>query len=224
MKRLFSLLLACIAMAPLSTFSQDEFEYVQVLDDPRYSLTNRFHFDLELTSLPLDAYYKPLMMEGSLSYQMSDRFSWEAIRLGYPLMVHDTGLNRSVERAVDGALEEALADVNEDVTVTGFRSDTSKELRDIRYKASSTLYLNLLYSKSNWFNQQIVYHFWQVGAGPFFADMKSEKQYGVDLSARVRFFLTQNWMLNLRGGMGFGFNSKAPTQLLFFSIGGGFAL
>ena len=209
----------CMNAIPFALDAQDEFEFVQVLDDPRFSLTDRFSFDFEIASLPLDAYFKPIMAEASVSYQFSDRFSWEALRLGYPLYVHDTGLNKTIANQLN---EEIRAlDPDADLVAEG---DTSKELRDLRYTASSTLYLNLLYSKSNWFNQQIVYHFWQVGAGPFFADMKHEKQYGVNLSARVRFFITQHWMLNLRGGMGFGLNSKAPNQILFFSVGGGFAL
>lgn len=215
------LALLCMTAFPYQLSAQDEFEFVQVLDDPRYSLTNRFSFDFEIASLPLDAYFKPLMAEASVSYQFSDRFSWEALRLGYPLYVHDTGLNKTFDNQVQQAVREILDDPDLALDAEG---DTSKELRDLRYTASSTLYLNLLYSKSNWFNQKVVYHFWQVGAGPFFADMKHEKQYGVNLSARVRFFLTQHWMLNLRGGMGFGLNSKAPDQILFFSLGGGFAL
>ncbi|TVQ77928.1 MAG: hypothetical protein EA369_08115 [Bradymonadales bacterium] len=220
MKILHSLvmtLFVCAAFPLSNSFAQDEFEFVQVLDEPRYSLTKRFHFDLEISSLPLDAYYKPLMIELGASYQLSDSFSWEMARFSYPLFVHDTGLNRSVENLVNPLQEEL------DKTEL-YRGTTSKELKDIRYKVSSTLFLNLLYSKSNWFNQQIVYHFWQVGAGPFYSDMKHEKQYGVDLAARVRFFIDNRWMLNLRGGMGFGFNSKAPRQILFFSVGGGFAI
>jgi len=193
--------------------SQDEFEYVEVLDEPHYSLTNRFHFDLELATLPLDAYYKPLLLEAAASYQFHELFSLEIIRFGFPFYVHDTGLNNQIAALVTAADPDNPQG-----------SDTSKELRDMRYRLSSTLFLNLLYSKSNWFNREIVYHFWQVGIGPSFADMKHAKQYGVDLTARVRFFLSNRWMLNMRGGMSFGFNSDAPSQMLFFSVGGGVAL
>jgi len=191
--------------------AQDEFEEVRVLDHPRYSLTKRIALDAELSFLPLDAYYKPLMIDVAASYQLTDWFAWEVARLSWSLTNYDTGLNSSINARIEDFTEEPVD------------TKIDQSFEKLKYKISSTAFFNLLYSKSNFFNQAIVYHYWQAGLGFGFYDLDFEKQQSLDVVLRARFFINRNFMLNLRGGHSFGFNSKAPKNISFLSLGGGFA-
>lgn len=197
-----SLIWAGVA-AQESAPEQDEFQKIKVLEHPRYSLTDRFVFDVGFSYLPLDAYYKPALVEASVAYQPTDLFSWDMIRFGYKMYNQDTGLKASVEAQTGRTLIDPT-------------------IRTFKYRLASHGYLNLLYSKSNFFNMQTVYHQWQIGGGPSFYHMK-HNQYGVDLAFRVRFFVNDSFLLNLFGGHTIGFSSKAPRQILSFGLGGGFA-
>jgi len=190
--------------------AQDEFEKVQVLESPRFSLLNRFAFDANLTFLPLDAYFKPIILEGAVTYQPSDLLSWEIARFGYAIHNFDTGLETSVNAQ--------LAPVSKSV------DPNDLSFSKMRYRASSTLFLNMLYSKSNFFNRSITYHQWEVGAGPAYYDMDGKDQFGIDLVLKVRFFLDNSWSVNIRGGQTIGFKSKVPKNITFLSLGVGFAL
>src|SRR5437868_4944948 len=87
------------AVGLLSTArAQDEFEKVEVLDHPHYSLTKRISLGAEFTYLPLDAYYKPMLIEGTLSYQFTDFLSWEVGRFGYSLANYNTGLSANINQ------------------------------------------------------------------------------------------------------------------------------
>jgi|GEM_PF-5092717 len=212
----YLLVVVCIGLleifVPIQTNAQDEFEKVQVLDHPRYSLTHRFLVDAEFSFLPLDAYYKPIMLEVATSYQFSDWFSWEIARFGYAIYNYDTGLNNAIQ-----------AKIQQEANDPSIRTVTSTDLKNTKFKASSTAFLNLLYSKSNWFNQLVVYHYWQAGVGFSYYDLDQHKQLSMDLVLRARFFLNKHFMLNLRGGHSFGFSSKAPRNISFLGLGGGFA-
>jgi len=197
--------------------AQDEFEKVEVLDHPRYSLTQRFNVDSELTFLPLDAYYKPLLVDLAASYQFNDFFSWEVIRGGLPIYKHNTKLNSQIESAV----QKQTGD-------TGIVIVDDDRMKKLQYRVSSTGFLNLLYSKSNFFNKGVVYHYWQAGFGASYWDFKkgskkAQKQYGVDLVLRARFFLSEQFMVNLRLAQTVGFNSKAPKNIISLGTGAGFA-
>jgi len=190
-------------------YAQDEFERVQVLDHPRYTLMDKIVLDLDLDFLPLDGYVKPIFVEAAVSYQWEDWFSIEPVRIGYALYNHDTGLKKSIEASLQQqapgfALEESV-------------------LKKMRFMAGSNVYLNLLYSKSNFFNQAVAYHYWQVGGGIIYYDMTRKKQVGVDLSMRVRFFISEKMTFNLRGGQSIGFNSDAPSNITHIGLGLGYA-
>ncbi|PIR23894.1 MAG: hypothetical protein COV44_00330 [Deltaproteobacteria bacterium CG11_big_fil_rev_8_21_14_0_20_45_16] len=214
MRNLHSYLLLILGASLLSTSlqAQDEFERVEVLDHPRFSLTNRLVIDADLSFLPLDAYYKPILVDIAASYQFTDWFSWEVARLSWSLTNYDTGLNDVIQAKIQ---EEA-----EDPTI---RTTTDQSLKDTTYKVSSTGFINLLYSKSNWFNNAVVYHYWQAGVGFGMYQLDYEMQQTLDLVLRARFFLNEHFMLNIRGGHSFGFNSNAPKNISFLSLGGGFA-
>jgi len=190
--------------------AQDEFEAVEVLDSPRYSLTGKFTFDLDLTFLPLDGYVKPTMAEVAVSYQLNDFLAFEPLRVGYAFYNHDTGLKKSVDRAAS--------------VVAGRNVETGESpLKDMRYHLGTAVFANLLYSKSNLFNTGIVYYYWQVGSGISYYDMDEKKQIGLDLQMRVRFFLNDRTTLNIRGGHTIGFKSDAPDNLTFLGVGVGLA-
>ncbi len=215
MKTIF-LMVSILSVPIFSTHAEepqkpaDEFEKTEVLDKPRYSLTNRFAFDLGLNFMPLDAFYKPILLEGAVSYQFSDWISWEIVRAGYSLHNVNTGLTGAVERQMTVAAG------------TPQTLSTNQELKKMRYRVGSMVYFNLLYSKSNWFNKSIVYHYWQVGGGPMFYDMKKHHQMGAELALRVRFFINNTWLLDLRGGHTIGFR-KGPKQITSLGAGAGFA-
>jgi hypothetical protein len=202
----FLVMSALTLMVPL--FAQDEFEEVRVLDHPRYSLTRRLSFDADFNFLPLDAYFKPLLAEVSASYQPADWFSWEIARFGYSLVNIDTGL--------EGSMNVLAAPKQVD--------ERDLKLKDMKYHASSTGFFNLLYSKSNFFNQGITYYYWQIGSGVSYFSMKGGSQIGMDLGIRVRFFLNDHFNLTLRGGQTVGFKSGLPKNIMFMGLGVGFAI
>jgi len=192
-------------------FAQDEFEEIKILDNPRYSLTDKFTLDVDLTFLPLDGYYKPIIAEAALNYQLNDLLAVEIARIGYSFYNHDTGLKKSIERKIQnetGNSSYALED---------------QALADMRYHVGTAAYVNLLYSKSNFFNSAIVYHQWQLGSGISYYDMDKTSQMTLDLSMRVRFFLSEKVTLNIRGGHSIGFKSDAPRNLTFLGMGVGLA-
>lgn len=207
-KHLFSRICCILVLfgSAVPTMAQDEFEKVEVLDHPRYTLNDRFVLDLEISFLPLDAYYKPLNVETALSYQFTDFFTWEGVRVGYSLTNIDTGLKTAIERDNPGsAVTSAL------------------ELGDFRYKVGTAGYVNLLYSKSNLFNRSIIYHYWQVGLGTTYYDFTDTSQVTADVNVRVRFFLTDYLTANVRVGQSFGFKSGAPKSITNVGLGVGFA-
>ncbi len=200
----------------MSVLAQDEFEQVKVLENAKYSLTNRFVFDADFSFLPLDAYYKPILAEAAMTYQFADLFAWEVGRFGYSLHNYDT--------KVEGAFNAALGDA---VKSNGNRpqiSENDLRLKDFRYRATSTLLMNLLYSKSNFFNRSISYHLWQIGVGGSYYNFKSKYQTGIDVVLRVRFFFNDHWNMTLRGGHTIGFMKGAPKSITFLGLGAGFAL
>jgi len=158
----------------------------------------------------LDAFYKPLLLDVGLQYQLSDLISFDILRFGYSAINLNTGLQTSIEN-------EVTKDIGRNVDLE------NRVFKDFRFRVSSDVYLNLLYSKSNFFNRKIVYHQWQVGGGLSYFDFKSKKQVAVDLAARVRFFIDNNWLFNINLGHSIGFNSGAPQQIMSIGIGGGFA-
>lgn len=195
------------ALIAKSILAQDEFEQVKVLDHPRYSLTDRVNLDADFTFLPLDGYYKPLLLEVAVSYQPVDWFSWEVARFGYSLVNIDSGLEGGINAL---ATPKRVAD--EDVL-----------LKDMQMHFASTGYFNILYSKSNFFNQGVAYYYWQLGSGVSYYKMKHGKQIGTDIAMRVRFFLNDRFNLNLHGGDTIGFTSDGPKNIMFLGLGVGFA-
>jgi hypothetical protein len=189
--------------------AQDEFEQVKVLDHPRFSLTDRFNVDLDFTFLPLDAYYKPLLIEGAISYQPVDWFSWEIGRFGYSL----TNINSGLESTINALATPRRV------------NDEDLKLKELQYHAASIGYINLLYSKSNFFNQSIVYYYWQLGSGVSYYRMKHGDQLGLDVAMRVRFFINNHISINLHGGDTVGFKDKSsgPKNIMFLGLGAGFA-
>ncbi len=203
--------LMLVSSAVVAQTPADEFDRTQVLDKQRYSLTGRFVFDGGLTFLPLDAYYKPILLEGALSFQPFDWLAIELIRFGWSVHNYDTGLTNAIERKVS-------AD-----TGTPYTLNSDQELNDMRYRVGSAVYFNLLYSKSNWFNQAVVYHYWQAGVGGYYYDMKTKKQVAAELALRARFFINNHILLNIYGGHSFGFKSEAPRNIMSLGAGVGFA-
>lgn len=196
-------------LCSLPAFATDDFEKIQVLDHPRYTLNNRFTLDVDLTFLPLDGYYKPLMIEAATSYQWDDFFSLEILRVGYSLINHDTGLKKGIENSLRASGNGAtIAD---------------SPLHDMRYHVSSAAFMNILYSKSNFFNDSVLYHYWQVGGGVSYYNMKDKYQVAIDLEMRVRFFLNENTTLNIRGGHSIGTSSDVPDNITFLGVGVGLA-
>ncbi len=211
MKQIYSLqaiLVACLTINNL--WAQDQFEEVEVLDHPRFSLTDKIVLDVDLNFLPLDGYVKPIMVDVAVQYQISDFIALEPVRFGYSLYNHDTGLKKSIENVVS-------AETGQSVTLD------EPALKDMKYHVGSAAYLNLLYSKSNFFNRSISYHYWQVGAGIDYYNMDAKDQIGLTLATRVRFFLNDSVTFNIRGGHTIGFKSDAPDNITFLGMGVGFA-
>lgn len=199
------------AFAPQEAFAQDEFEKVEVLDFPRFSLTKRFTLDLDLTFLPLDAYYKPLLIDVAGSYQFNDWFTLEALRFGVSLLEHDTGLASAIQTETREAGAEFIV------------SPEDQRLREMQWRIGSAGMFNLLYSKSNWFNSSIVYHYWQAGAGMTYWGLDSKNQISLDLIVRARFFLNDTFTINIRGAHSIGFKSDAPQNITQLGVGTGIA-
>jgi hypothetical protein len=157
------------------------------------------------------------------SYQFNNYISWEFARIGFPIYKHNTKLNKQIESVVrDQTGDNSLALTTDD------------RMNKFNFRVGSSVYFNLLYSKSNFFNKAVVYHYWQAGLGASFWDfdssvrpdgkkLKAQRQYAADLNLRARFFLNENFMINLRFAHSIGFNSKAPSNMIQLGLGGGFA-
>lgn len=212
MKKFFRII-AILGFFPLSLLAQEgdfQADPVRVLENPKYSLKEKFHIDLNLMNLPLDAYYKPLTAELAGSYQFNDFLTWEALRIGINMASIGTGLKSDIE--------SQLPQGQNKLTIEG-----SEDMKNLRYYMGSTAYLNLLYSKSNFFNRKIIYHQWQVGAGPTFVDMDEEKQFGLEFSVRVRFFIDDRFNANIRLGHSIGLTNDHQRNISFIGLGGGIA-
>lgn len=209
LKNAFSIILGFVVMATAAVYAEDEktFDEIQVLDHPRYSLNGRFNLDIDFTLLPLDAYYKPVLLESALSYQFNDVFAVEIARFGYSLSNINTGLYQSYS----------------DLSTRVGEIPKERDLADLKYKVGSAVFVNLLYSKSNFFNLATVYHNWQVGGGMTYFNMGSKSQIGADLLLKVRFFLTEDTTLNLHGGHTIGLNADQAQNITQMGLGIGFA-
>lgn len=207
-----SVLTGAALFVSMNAYAQDEFEEVKVLDHPKYSLTGRFSVDADIVYLPLDAYYKPILGEIAVSFQPVDWFSWEVGRFGYSLTNYDTGFYTIINNRLAGTGKEF--DPNDPTLIN----------KDLRFHASSTGYFNLLYSKSNFFNQAIVYHYWQLGTGVSYYDFKQKSQTALDIVLRARFFFHKHFMVQIRGGHSIGFNEDTPGNITFLGLGVGFAI
>lgn len=217
MMKMISILSLVLTTVAGSLFAQEQkpLDDVKVLEHPRYSLLDRLTLDLTFTSLPLDAFYKPFLVEVGASYQFHELFSWDVIRFGYSLGNLNTGLKKSIENEANRELEEK-----------GISQDISLEdgaLKKMRYRISSHGFVNILYSKSNLFNRAIVYHQWQLGTGLSYYDMDKKSQIAIDLEARVRFFVNDQWLVHVHGGHSIGFKSGAPKNIMTLGAGVGFA-
>lgn len=208
--------------------AQDEFERVEVLDNPRYSLNHRFVVDGDLTYYPVDAFYKPITGDIAVSYQFHDFFSWEVVRFGYSLTNYDTKLNNTIAAVATNYADEQVKKVDSTKDAEPLEGTTSEELKKFKFRVGSTAFFNLLYSKSNFFNLKTVYHYWQAGLGASYFDLgktsqgESKNQISLDLVLRARFFLNQHFMTNIRGGYSFGLKKDVPQQMVFLTGGVGY--
>jgi len=185
-----------------SLSAQDKYQDVKVVEDRHFSLTKRFFLDLDFSALPLDAYFKPLVVEGAIGYQFHDLWGWEVIRAGYSLSNFDTGLAKDIERDVDA-------------------KPRLPSIENFRFKLASIPYVNLFYSKSNLLNLKVMYHQWQIGAGPSYYDMDGKNQFALDFVGRGRLLITEHVMLNLHVGYSLGFKSDASQHIMFLGVGAG---
>ena len=207
LKNLFQTVCATTVLS-FSVVYADDFEKIEVLDKPRFTLKDKLTLDLDLTFLPLDAYYKPILLEVAANYQFTDFFQLEALRVGLSLLNHDTGLESGFESLI----------------AAGKRIDDSQlVLKDLVYKVSSSGFFNLLYSKSNFFNSAVAYHYWQVGGGFSYYGMKNASQIGLDVIMRVRFFINERTTFNIRAGHTIGVKPDAPRNISFIGLGVGYA-
>jgi hypothetical protein len=204
--RTYLFLLISTLIIQTASVAADEFEKIEVLDKPRFTLKDKLTLDLDLSFLPLDAYYKPVLLEVAANYQFNDFFQLEALRFGLSLINFDTGFEKSIESII--APGQRIED---------------QALKTLRYRVSSAGFFNLLYSKSNFFNSAVAYHYWQIGGGFSYYDMKIEKQMGLDLIMRVRFFLDERTTFNIRAGHTIGLNPNAPRNISFIGLGVGYA-
>lgn len=185
--------------------AQDPYDRVEVLEERRYSLAGRFHFDLGLDALPLDAYAKPIAVEAAAAYSFNDLWTWEIARGGYSLIETDSGLESDIFKQTGASLPEKPL------------------MKSLRFFAGSMVYANLLYSKSNFFNQAIIYHQWSLGAGPIYYDLDRETQIGAEVAAKVRFFMGDHLSSYLRASYSYGFKSNAAKNIMHLGAGLGFA-
>ena len=193
--------LAFLGKFESSLYAQDA---VKVVESYRYSLKDRVTIDFGVSSLPLDAFKKPLQVDLGVSYQFSDFFTWDVVNAGYTFLNFDTGLKSDIEDQTEVEVDEG-------------------SIKDLSFRVSSRGYLNLLYSKSNWFNRGIVYHLWQVGTGATYFHMGKKKQIGADLVVRGRFFLSDHVTFNVTAGHSIGIRSSGPRGIMNVGLGFSYA-
>lgn len=183
--------------------SDDVFERAQVLDNPRYPLQKRFMGDLGISWLPQDSFYKPIFVEATGTYSWSDFWGVEA-RAGYILTANGTGLQAQLEKE------------------TGQKVETEGVLyKDAQMKLGASALMHFFYSKSNFFNRAIVYHFWSLGLGPAFLKTEKKSQFGAEASLLVRVVLWERSMLNLRFAYMRGFQSGLAKDVISVGMGAG---
>ena len=197
---------AFVALAFLSQFewSLSAQDAVKVVESYRYSLKDRVTIDFGVSSLPLDAFKKPLQVDLGVSYQFSDFFTWDVVNAGYTFLNFDTGLKNDIEDQTEVEVDEG-------------------SVKDLSFRVSSRGYLNLLYSKSNWFNRGIVYHLWQIGTGATYFHMGKNKQIAGDVVVRGRFFLNDHVTFNVAAGHSIGIRSSGPRGIMNVGLGFSYA-
>jgi hypothetical protein len=180
---------------------------VKVVESYRYSFQDRIALDVGFSSLPLDAFRKPLQFDLGISTQLSELFTWDLLNVGVTVFNFDTGLKSKIED--DASNSSSMVSVDEG------------SIRDLSLRFSTRGYLNLLYSKSNWFNRGIVYHLWQVGSGVSYFHMGDSKQVAIDLNIRGRFFLNDDVTFNVTAGHSLGVLNGASRGIM--NVGMGFS-
>jgi hypothetical protein len=189
----------------IGTVYADEFDKVKVLEDRAYSRNKRFSLDVGVNNLPLDAYYKPVIVEAAGSYQFNDQLIWEFARAGYSIVNFNTGLEKDIRDR------------------TSYLYDPPPVMKKARLVAGSTMYWNFLYGKSNFFNHRILYHQWQVGGGISYYDLTRKSQIAASLALKVNFFINNRYSIYLKGGHDIGLLSGAPRNISHLGIGSGYA-
>lgn len=71
------------AIAQAAEYQPDDVGEVEAIQNRTYHLGQEF--DLSLSLMPYDAFYKSIAPEGAYSFHFSDVIAWEAIRFGYGL-------------------------------------------------------------------------------------------------------------------------------------------
>lgn len=208
-KRVMSTAWLATALLILSFEVASAQDKVKVVESYRYSFQDRISLDVGISSLPLDAFRKPIQFDLGVSAQFSEFFTWDVLNVGVTLHNFDTGLKGKIEN--DASNTSSTVSVDEG------------SIKDLTLRFSTRGYLNLLYSKSNWFNRGIVYHLWQVGSGVSYFHMGNSKQVGIDLNIRGRFFIDDNVTFNVTAGHSIGLLNDAARGIMNVGLGFSYA-
>ena len=203
MKIIYSLLVfVAVSLSSLQA-AEDIFEKARVLDHPRYPVSEKWTASAGFSWLPLDPYFKPILLEAAVSYHFSDFYGWEIARAGFSIWNFDTGLEDSIEIQSNTTIQSGLY------------------FNDAQFKVGTSGLVHLLYSKSNFLNRSIVYHYWTLGLGPSLVYCKNKNFLGLEASALVNFFLASQATLQLRGAYMLGFSGTQGINIVSLGAGGG---
>jgi hypothetical protein len=205
-KKVFILLsLAQIVFLGATTFA-DEYDKVKVLEDRQFNVDKKYSFHLGIEHLPMDAYYKPLVLDIGGSYRINDHFIWEVAHFGWSLSNLNTGLQKDIETQTNG-----------------YRYDPPPVMKKFRFDTGSKIYWDFLYGKSNFTNRKVIYHQWLLGGGFNYFYMTRKSQIAAEVSLKVNFFVSEHYSIFIRGAHNIGFLKGAPKNITVLGLGAGFS-
>jgi outer membrane beta-barrel protein len=129
-----TLLLIALCVPALSWAQSEELENPGTIAAVQERLYRMDHeLTLSVGVLPLDAFYKGLMVQAGYAYHFNDTFAWQIVRAAYSYNIN-TGLTNQLERDFG-------------VQPTAFQ--------EVQYFAGSDLVWSPLYGKGSWLNRTV---------------------------------------------------------------------
>jgi outer membrane beta-barrel protein len=153
--------------------------------------------------LPLNAFHKGMLVDGTVTYHFSSVWSWEIIQGAYAFAQTDTGLQQQL--------------------VNNFGVQPT-QLTSANFLASTNLVFTPFYGKLAGLNHSVshIEIFFPIGAALARYENPSGFQEGIDLGLGLRWFLSTHWSLRFDARdflLTPGISNFSLTNELYFTLG-----